>query len=184
METPVFVTSNPAKAAQLSRHLGIELRHEGVDLPEIQSLDLAEVVEAKAKAAYTLIGAPVLVEDVSLVFPALGQLPGPLIKWFLTELGCSGLCGLLDGYRQRRAVAKVMFGLYDGESFLTFDSEISGTVSGVPRGGELSFGGWDSIFIPDGWAKTWAEMDEAEQAASSMRRPALKKLEDYLHSVG
>src|SRR5688572_11256576 len=92
-----FITGNPAKAEQLRRHLEYPVEHQKLDLHEIQSLDLREIVEHKAKDAFRQVGKPVLVEDTSLIFHALGRLPGPLIRWFLEELGNPGLCKLLDG---------------------------------------------------------------------------------------
>ena len=94
-----FVTGNAAKAEQLRWHLPIPLHHQAVDLPEIQSLSLEEVVGHKAREAYKVIGSPVLVEDTALSFEALKGLPGPLIKWFLQELGNDGLCRLLRRLR-------------------------------------------------------------------------------------
>lgn len=46
-----------------------------LDLDEIQSLDLREVIEHKVRQAHEKCGKPVLVEDVSLVFEDLGGLP-------------------------------------------------------------------------------------------------------------
>jgi non-canonical purine NTP pyrophosphatase (RdgB/HAM1 family) len=175
---PTFITSNPSKAEQLGWHLGIELDHMAAEVPEIQSLSLAEIVEHKAKAAYEIAKGPVLVEDTSLVFHALGKLPGPLIKWFLTELDNYGLCQLLNGYPDRSATASVLFGYYDGRELHTFEGRAKGSIANHPVG-ERGFG-WDPIFIPIGHNKTWGEMTKEEQSNSSMRRIALAKLEDYL----
>lgn len=177
-ERPIFITSNPSKAEQLSWHLGIELDHMAAEVPEVQSLSLAEVVEHKAKAAYKVANRPVLVEDTSLVFHALGKLPGPLIKWFLQELDNDGLCHLLNGYSDRSATASVLFGYYDGNELSTFEGKAEGSVAVQPIG-ERGFG-WDPVFIPNGYDKTWGEMTKEEQSESSMRRIALAKLEDYL----
>ena len=46
-----------------------------LDLDEIQSLDLREIVEHKVRQAYEKCGKPVLVENASLEFTALGRLP-------------------------------------------------------------------------------------------------------------
>ncbi|MEK7535376.1 MAG: non-canonical purine NTP pyrophosphatase [Patescibacteria group bacterium] len=178
MDKLTFITGNAAKADQLGRHLDIPVNHLKIELTEIQSLDLAEIVEHKAKEAYKHIGSPVLIEDTSLTFSALGRLPGPLIKWFLTELDNEGLCRILDGYQDRGAVAEVLFGLYDGKDLQTFRGSAKGSVATKPRG-EWGFG-WDPIFIPDGYSKTWGEMTADEQKETSMRRIALKKLEKVL----
>ena len=169
-----FVTGNAFKADQVGWHLDMPLAHQKVDVDEIQSLDLAEVVRHKAMGAYKIIKTPVLVEDTSLTFESLGRLPGPLIKWFLEELDNVGLVKLLDGYPSRRAEARVLFGYFDGKEFQIFSGGTKGTIAPSPRG-ERGFG-WDPIFIPDGHVKTWGEMTKEEQIATSMRRKALKKL--------
>ncbi len=176
--TLTFITGNTSKAEQLSRHLAFPVEHKKLDIPEIQSLDLKEIAEHKAGEAYKQLQTPVLVEDTSLVFNALGNLPGPLIKWFLEELDNEGLCRLLDGYQDRSALAKVCFCFYDGNESEIFEGEMKGTIANAPKG-ERGFG-WDPIFIPEGKTKTWGEMDTKEQKETSMRRIALKKLEDYL----
>lgn len=173
-----FITSNASKADQLARHLDYPVTHQRLNLPEVQSLDLKEVITHKAKEAYKHVKKPVLVEDTSLTFTALGRLPGPLIKWFLVELDNVGLCKILKGYDDREALAEVCFGLYDGEKLHTFEGQMKGTIANQPRG-ERGFG-WDPIFIPAGQQKTWGEMSVEEQKKTSMRGVALKKLEEFL----
>ncbi len=173
-----FITGNPGKAKYLSDYFHLPVEHKKLDLPEIQSLSLREVVEDKARRAYAEMGTPVLVEDVSLVFTALGKLPGPLIKWFLESLGNGGLCRLLDGFDDRSAVAEVEFGFCDGEEVRVFRGQMKGIVAEAPRG-EVGFG-WDPIFIPDGHSKTWAEMSGDEKHATSMRKIALEELGKFL----
>lgn len=174
-----FVTGNLSKAEQLRLHLHSEVTHKKIDLDEIQSLSLEEVVKHKVMEAYRHIQGPVLVEDTSLVFEALGQLPGPLIKWFLQELDNEGLCALLTGFQSRKATAEVLFGYYDGKVLKTFRGKMQGIISEVPKG-ERGFG-WDPIFIPEGYSKTWGEMTMDEQITTSMRKQALHELGKYLN---
>jgi non-canonical purine NTP pyrophosphatase (RdgB/HAM1 family) len=181
MEALTFVTSNPGKAKQISRYLSFPVVQKAIDLIEIQSLDGAEIIEHKAREAYRHLHSPVLVEDASLRFLALGKLPGPLIKWFLEELGTDGLCKLLNGYEDRSALASVQFGLYDGQSFHIFSGERAGSIAPTPRGSN-GFG-WDSIFIPAGHNKTWAEMNDTEMRETAMRTIALEKLGAYLKTI-
>jgi non-canonical purine NTP pyrophosphatase (RdgB/HAM1 family) len=173
-----FITGNAAKAEQLSRYLDMPVDHKKIDLAEIQSLNLAEIIEHKAKEAYKQVKSPVLVEDVSLTFNVLGKLPGPLIKWFLTELNNDGLCQLLNSNKNRSAKAEVMFGLFDGKKLHSFHGEMEGKIAKTSKG-EQGFG-WDPIFIPQGSRKTWGEMTPDEQKETSIRRIALKKLEAFL----
>lgn len=174
-----FITGHAKKAEQLSRHLDYEVDHYKLDLKEIQTLDPVEVTIHKAKEAYAMLKKPVLVEDVSIRFEALGRLPGTLIKWFLEELKVEGLCKLLNGYQTRKAIVAPYFGLcVDGEKVEIFTAEITGEITKEPRG-ENGFG-LDSIFIPDGYTKTWGQMNDEEQNETSVRKLALKKLHAYL----
>lgn len=176
-----FITGNPAKAKYLSEHFHIPIKHQALNLAELQSLDLKEIVQAKARAAFEIIKTPVLVEDVSLVFTALKKLPGPLIKWFLETLGNEGLCRLVDGGNDRGAMASVAFAFCDGGEVEIFPGSVEGKIADKPRG-TTNFG-WDPIFIPLGHEKTWAEMTGEEKHASSMRKIALAKLTDFLNSA-
>lgn len=172
-----FVTGNAAKARELGRHLRYPVQHADVDVAEVQSLDLDTVVRQKALDAWERLQTPVLVEDTSLVFHALGKLPGPLVKWFLTELGNDGLCRLIEE-RDRSATARVAFGVCDGHDVEIFVGAMEGTIAEAPRG-QLGFG-WDPIFIPRERDRTWGEMTDAEKDATSMRKIALTKLRDHL----
>jgi len=180
MQEIYYITSHILKAEQISLHLNYPIRHKSLDLPEIQSLDVVEVAIHKAKTAFEAVGRTVLVEDISFTFEALGNLPGPFIKWFLQELKVQGICELLSGYDNRRARGHVVFVLYDGIEVRSFEGERLGQIAEQPIG-EDGFG-MDSIFIPQDCSKTWGEMGKEEQEKTSMRRIALKKLEEFLKS--
>ncbi|MCR4326108.1 MAG: non-canonical purine NTP pyrophosphatase [Candidatus Roizmanbacteria bacterium] len=174
-----FITGNKAKAELLARYLDYPITHKDIDLIEIQSLDVQEVAVHKAKEAYAHIKSPVLIEDTSLEFNALGKLPGTLIKWFLHELGNDGLCTLLNQYSDKRATCIVMFVLYDGKAITTFSGEMKGMIATKPKG--TGGFGWDPIFISEGYVQTRGEMSRREYDATSPRRIATEKLSTYLH---
>ena len=88
----VFVTSNQGKLREAEAVLGRRLQHRGLDLPELQSLDLEQVVRGKAKAAWEHLKQPVLVEDTALELGGLGGFPGPLVRWLLVSVGAAGIC--------------------------------------------------------------------------------------------
>jgi len=181
MKNIVFVTSHAKKANELALYLNRPVTHHKLELIEIQSLDPHEVAKAKAEEAYKQLGTPVLVEDYSLRFEALGKLPGTLIKWFLDEIKVEGICRLLDSYDNRTAYAQTCFGYCDENGPQVFDGILKGTVSASTRGD--SGYGTDSIFIPDGQDKTWGEMNRDELNQYSIRRVALEKLETYLQKT-
>ena len=52
----VFVTGNENKRREAQRILGVELDRAAPEVPEIQSLDVAEVAARKAIAASGIIG--------------------------------------------------------------------------------------------------------------------------------
>lgn len=180
MNKLTFITGNAGKAKYLSDYFHFPIEHKKLDLKEIQSVNLKEVVEDKAKRAYDIVKSPVLVEDVSLTFKALKALPGPLIKWFLETLGNEGLCRLLDAFDDRSALAEVEFAICDELGVHTFSGSMEGSISTTPLG-EMGFG-WDPVFIPKGYEKTWAEMTDDEKHATSMRKIALEKMSDFIRS--
>lgn len=178
MKDFVFITGNQHKADYLKKWLDMPVEHHKVDLDEIQSLDARKVVEHKVRQAYQVIQKPVLVEDVSFVFDAMGKLPGPLIKWFLEELDVPGLCKLADGLEHRKAHVSIVYALYDGERIEYFESTVRGAISSEPRGTH-GFG-WNAIFIPEGSNKTYAEMTDDEVRPYSIRAQAIEKLRAFL----
>ncbi len=178
MKEIVFVTGNENKARYVKLWLDWPITYRSLDITEIQSLDLHEVVRAKTIQAYQYLHQPVLVEDVALTFEAFGKLPGTLIKWFLHELGADGLCELLKDKSDRSATAEIIYGLHDGSRIHYFSGIVAGTVALKPIG---NYGfGWNGIFIPDGQTKTYAEMTDEELKPYSHRAIALEKLKEYL----
>ena len=105
MNSVTFITGNQNKADYLSKYLGYPVDHKKVDIDEIQSLDLNEIVSHKLTQAYEIVKSPVIVEDVSLEFEALGKLPGTFIKFYVDEVPFETICRTLDGL-SRNATAK------------------------------------------------------------------------------
>ena len=177
MKKLTFITGNAGKAKYLSDYFHIPVDHKKLDLIEIQSLGLKEIVEDKARRAFEIVNSPVLVEDVSLIFNGMKKLPGPLIKWFLETLGNEGLIKLVDSLDTRDAFAEVEFAICDENGVHTFSGSMEGSISDAPKG-EMGFS-WDPIFIPNGYSKTWAEMSDDEKHATSMRKIALEKMLEF-----
>jgi non-canonical purine NTP pyrophosphatase (RdgB/HAM1 family) len=172
-----FVTGNKDKASEIGQQLGYPIAHASLDLYEIQSLDMREIIEAKAREAYRILATPVLVDDASVEIESLHGLPGPLIKWFLKTVGNEGICNL-TALGNRKAVATVAIGYFDGKDFIAFISSVNGTISDKPKG---SGGyGWDAIFIQEGYSVTRSELSPDEYVRASIRKPALDSLKEYL----
>ena len=70
METINFITGNPGKRREARAILDIPITQVKISLPEIQHVEVEEVVRWKLLEAYKLLSKPVLVEDTSLTFVA------------------------------------------------------------------------------------------------------------------
>lgn len=176
-----FITGNQSKADYLARHLGLPVDHQKVDLDEIQSLDLREIVDHKVRQAYAVVKAPVLVEDVALEFSALGRFPGTFIKFLVDEVSFETICRMLDGL-SRDAVARCVFGYYDGVEMRFFEGSLGGTIADHPSG-ENGFG-WDKIFIPEGYQVTRAELSEEDDRKTYTTIKPFAELKSYFESIG
>lgn len=173
-----LVTGNPNKALEFQSILGQTVETVALDLPEIQSTLVEEVVREKAQEAYRRIGRPVLVEDTGLAFAAWNGLPGALVRWFFMAVGNDGLCHMLAGFTNRRATATTCLGYADGQTVRVFTGQMEGTIAPAPRG-TAGFG-WDPIFIPDGTQHTFAELTPEEKDTLSMRKLAVEELRRFL----
>lgn len=176
----LFATSNQHKLSELQRVLAVPIEQVQIDLPEVQAIDVQTVVEAKAKAAYDAIKQPVIVEDTGLGFHAWNGLPGALITWFLQSVDVTGICAMLHGFATRKATAETWIGLYDGAEFVSFCGKTDGTITEMPRG--TGGFGWDSIFVPDGYSQTFAELAAEQKLTFSMRTEAARQLKDFLEN--
>ena len=175
----VFVTSNLGKLREAEAVLGRSLDHRELDLPEVQTLDLAEVVCAKARKAWEHLGRPVLVEDTGLELAALGGFPGPLVRWMLASIGPQGICRIASCFGDAGATARCLVCATDGSSEVFGEGVVEGSIASRPRGGG-GFG-WDSAFEPsDGGGRTYGEMSEDEKNLISHRRKAFIALREAL----
>jgi inosine triphosphate pyrophosphatase len=119
------------------------------------------------------------VEDTSLSLDGMGGLPGPFIRWFLKSISIDGVYALTRTFGVR-ATARTIFGYADeNDTVLFFEGSLGGLV--VPPRGTDGFG-WDSIFQPDHFSKTFAEMSPAEKNLCSMRKKAAVGLQQHLEA--
>jgi non-canonical purine NTP pyrophosphatase (RdgB/HAM1 family) len=150
----------------------VQFSAHALDLPEIQSLDLHEIVEDKVRRAYDVIQAPVIVEDVSAGLDALQGLPGPFFKFFEKTLGRRTLL-LLSKEAQPRVTITCIAAYYDGTTMVFGEGYIKGHAE-EPRG--TNGFGFDFTVVPDGETRTMAEMTPEEKNAISHRGQAMRNL--------
>ncbi len=177
MRKIIFITGNKGKLKEAQSIIsGITAKD--TDLPEIQEVDAKKVIEAKLKEAYKHHKGEYIVEDTSLYFDCLNGLPGPLIKWFLEKLGEKKLFALSKKFNNQKAEAKTIIGYIDKKDRTKFfEGKIKGKIVSPKGAGGF---GWDKIFMPEGYKKTFAQMSQEEKNKISMRKIALQKFAKYI----
>lgn len=179
MDSIFFVTSNKNKVAEAAKILKYPLEIANIELDEVQSLDIYEVVRKKAQTAHSILNKPLIVEDVGVFMNAWNGFPGPLVK-FVHEAGNNSyelLLKMLATSEDKSAVIKAVIGYHDGKDIHIIEGSFNGTF--VEKKGS---GGWgfDPFIIPDGYDKTFGELDEDLKNTISHRAKAFLKLKDFI----
>lgn len=181
----VLVSGNRGKIAEARRMVGPDLEAVELDLPEIQSLDLLEVLAAKGEEAWRRLGRPLVVEEAGLGLAALNGFPGPLVKWMLEAVGAEGLARTalkLGGIGGEGATARCALLYRDAQRTLIAEGITEGTLVLPPRGPH-GFG-WDPVFLPAGESRTFGELSGPDKDAVSHRGRAWRALLEKLGSTG
>lgn len=173
-----FITGNKNKFEEIKNILDADIEQLDIDLPEIQEIDPKKVLEVKLQEAMKHKKGDFIVEDTSLYFDTLNGLPGPFIKWFQKAIGLNKLTEICEKLGDNNAEAKVILGLKKEDDIKFFEGSVKGTI--VKKRGKNGFG-WDPIFQPEGYEKTFGEMTLNEKNTLSMRKVAAEKLNDFLN---
>lgn len=176
-----FVTSNPRKFKEI-QHLLSEFNIEQLepDFPEIQG-EVHEIITHKVLEAAKTFNKPVFVDDTHIIFEAWNNLPGAYIKDFMDNLGCDNLVKMLNPFENKKAKAVCLIGYAaPNQEPKVFEGSVEGII--VPSKGDMKFS-FDPIFQPDGFEKTFAEMELAEKNAVSHRGKALEKFRAFLKDI-
>ncbi len=177
-ENLILVSTNPNKGIEVERILGIPVLRVSLVLPEIQAATVEDIARYKLEVARAKGYGRLVVEDVSLGFDALGNFPGPYVRWLLEMAGAKGLGAIAYSLLDRSARAQCCVAYWNGKEPHIFNGEVEGEILVEPRG-ERHFG-WDAWFQPFGSAKTFAEMTPEEKDAISHRGRAYRQLADHL----
>jgi XTP/dITP diphosphohydrolase len=181
----VIASHNPGKGAEIAELLApfaIETITAGaLGLPEPEETgDSFEANAAlKARAATAGSGLPALADDSGLVVPALGGAPGIYsARWAGPDKNFAAAMArvereLSDRDRGAHFVAVLALAWPD-EGIALFRGEVAGRVVWPPRGSR-GFG-YDPMFLPEGGAETFGEMDPAAKHQISHRARAFAKL--------
>ena len=174
------------------REIGVLLAPFGLNVVSAAELGLNEPEETeatfignaalKARAACLASGLPALADDSGLEVRSLGGAPGVLsARWGGPnkdfDMAMARVWRELEAKEAWDKTARFVCALAlarPGEDMLTFEGEAKGKIVWPPRG-DQGFG-YDPIFVPDGFDRTFAEMSAEEKAPLAHRTHAFNQL--------
>lgn len=189
MPTIVFATGNENKVKEANALLRgafgiVGLRDIGCHetLPETSPTLEGNALE-KARYVYRNYQADCFSEDTGLETEALGGAPGVYSARYAgpandAEANMDLLLANLRGEENRNARFRTVIALILGGEEYTFEGIVNGKIIHVKKGRE-GFG-YDPIFMPEGYNRTFAQMSVEEKNAISHRGQAIAKLKAFL----
>jgi XTP/dITP diphosphohydrolase len=186
----VFATNNKHKLEEVG-----DILKERVDILSLNDIDchddipetadtLEENALIKAHYIYDKYHKNCFADDTGLEVEALGGAPGVYSARYAggeghdSETNMTKLLINLEGEANRKARFRTVVALIiDGEEHL-FEGIVEGRIIDERRGGQ-GFG-YDPIFVPDGFDKTFAELGEEVKNTISHRSRAVNKLCEFL----
>ncbi len=186
-----FATNNPNKLKEIKNKLGkayeiislSDLGHTD-ELPETHDT-LEENSLEKAQFIYDKYKVNCFADDTGLLVEALNGEPGVKSARYAgpaknSEDNMNLLLQKLEGFSNRKAKFITVISLIVEGKIHQFTGEIEGVIA-QQKSGNQGFG-YDPIFIPEGWQKTFAELDLEEKNKISHRARAVSRLVDFLKS--
>jgi XTP/dITP diphosphohydrolase len=171
----VIATHNPGKLTELRDLLAphgvdaVSAGELGLPEPDETGSTFAENARIKARAATEATGLPAFADDSGLCVDALGGEPGIYsARWAGPEKNFDAamqtiedkLSALKTSNRRASFVAALCLAWPDGHTE-DFEGRVEGTLVWPPRG-TLGFG-YDPIFLPAGFERTFGEMSADEK---------------------
>jgi XTP/dITP diphosphohydrolase len=185
----IFASNNKHKLKEVSAILNGIVTVKGLTDAGV-SEDIAETgntLEAnafiKAGYVYSKTGKDCFADDTGLFVDALNGMPGVISARFAGE-HCSAqdnmvkLLSLMEKENNRGASFKTVICLVQKGKANYFEGMILGSISRAPKG--TNGFGYDPVFIPEGFSKTFAELSTEEKNSLSHRAIAVKRMKDFL----
>ena len=184
----VLATRNAGKVAEFQRIANeLDAGIEWLGLNEVGFLEeieetgdtLSENARLKSWAVFKKLGLPVLSDDSGLFVDGLNGAPGVFSARYAgvgsTDLqNNEKLLREMEGMEERTAhFSVVLCAVVEGKEMF-FEGRVAGTIGKVMQGS--SGFGYDSLFIPDGFSGTFAELSLEQKDGISHRRRALEFL--------
>lgn len=193
MKEIIFATNNAHKLSEVQAILGegvrlVTLRECGIteDIPENEPT-LEGNALAKARYVHGRTGRDCFADDTGLEVDALGGAPGVHSARYATDghdfaANNRLLLRNLEGCADRSAHFRTVVALIlDGREYL-FEGRVDGRII-ESESGDGGFG-YDPLFMPDGFDRTFAQMSAEEKNSVSHRGRAVRKLAGFLSETG
>ena len=187
----IFATHNNNKVKEVTKMLPSYLSMKS--LTDINFFDEIEETgttfeknaQLKAQTIFDKTGKNIFADDSGLVIEALDGAPGVYSARNAgtgkDEDNIAKALKELEGKTNRKAYFISIFCLIlDGKEYF-FEGRVNGTIA-TEIMGDNGFG-YDPIFIPDGFSKSFAQMSPEEKNAISHRGKAVEKLNDFLTNL-
>ncbi len=151
---------------------GYELEHIKTAYPEIQAESLEITIIPGLEWVMSKYRRPIMIDDSGLFIDALKGFPGVYSSYVFKTIGNDGVLRLLRGLEDRGARFECCIGFMrpGGEPFVA-KGVAPGSIS-LTKVGTGGFG-YDPIFIPEGYDRTYAQFDVEEKNKISHRGRAI-----------
>lgn len=186
----IFATSNQHKADEVAQILNFDwltittLKQIGFTKEIEETGDTLEAnAMIKSEAIYELHPKNIFAEDTGLEVYALNMEPGVYTARYASELRDADenmykLLKNLSDKEDRRARFRTALSLiWDNKRYM-FEGIVEGNIA-IEKSGAGGFG-YDPIFIPEGYDKTFAELSSEIKNSISHRARAVAQLKDFL----
>ncbi|WP_224483255.1 non-canonical purine NTP diphosphatase [Robertkochia aurantiaca] len=185
----VFATHNPNKLTEVRALLPKHIELVGLDAIDCHEdiPETSDTIEGNAiiKANYVSkkYDFDCFADDTGLEVDALNGAPGVHSARYAgatkdDNANVAKLLKDLKGETNRKARFKTVIALNLEREKILFQGIVNGTIAEEPRG-DQGFG-YDPVFIPEGYSKTFAELSILEKNKISHRANAIRELIDYL----
>lgn len=170
----IFATANKEKIKSAERDFKgkIKVIPYDIELIEPKIPDVKEVAVTKVKQAYKVIKKPCIVMDVGFEIESLNNYPGTYIKYMYQTIGLKRVVKIMKGEENKNCKYIWCTAYYDGREIKIFISQSEGTIVPNISEADLEKNKYiESIFIPNGFNKTIAKMNEEERLEYYNQRP-------------
>jgi XTP/dITP diphosphohydrolase len=155
------------------REHGYELEHIKISYPEIQADRLEDTIVPGLEWLMQRYDRPLMMDDSGLFIDVLKGFPGVYSSYVFKTLGCDGILRLMQGVSDRSARFECCIGfMMPGGRPHVSKGVAEGQVS-EEKAGSGGFG-YDPIFVPEGYSKTYAQIEVAEKNGISHRGRAIE----------